>query len=619
MIPRIVIPTTTRTLVPTITKAAKVKPIITKDITLALSKPLPIISIPPDGTKGKKIPIVALAHAVPAIPIKVSLCAPKVIQPSDPAPNPYPILDTLVDGAGKPITLDPSQLHALELAISGQDFSIIGKAGTGKSTLVQAISLIWLDTHPWTWIEYRIKGQGKHDTAPSIAVVAYTNQAADNIRGKLCSHPLLATKFGLNVTTVHNLLEYTVEYLVDEEGNTKRRYYPQKDKDNKLAITHLVLEEASMLGVGDLSLWQQLFDALPNGVQIMLLGDINQLPPVIGKSILAYALQQIPVAELQTVHRTALDSPIIRQALNCLEGKPIIADYNQVTKQGVRVFNGKQKIKVCHDRFELGFAGMIKNLIRAREYDPMTDMILSPFFKPNKSGVSACNLAKIIATIVAHQAGKEVHEIKAGFTTKYLSIGDRVFIDKVEGIVTRIENNIGYTGKLPRPASTGMDYDGNMVATATDDTSDFGEYNYTTMDIDTMLEAKEEKKRSASHIVTIRDKNTDAEYKCSTLGDFSTLYLGYALSIHKAQGSEWPNVIVVLHDSNAVQLYRESLYTAITRARYRLDIMAQGHVLAKAQANQRIKGNSLAAKIEYFNGGYLDQIVDISKPKKSEE
>lgn len=554
-----------------------------------------------------------------AKPISVSLTSlPPLI--------PYPELGSLVDASGKPIKLDTSQILALKLAIQGVDFSIIGKAGTGKSTLMQAISLLWLSRHTWDWIEYRIKGEGRYELAPSIAIVAYTNKAADNIRNKLMSHPTIAEKFGYNVTTVHTLLEYVVEYTINDEGVTKRRDYPKKDKDNKLAITHLVLEEASMLGVGPVSLWQQLFDALPDGVQILLLGDINQLPPVIGKSILAYALQQIPVAELTKVHRTALDNPIIRQALSCLEGKKIQQDYHG--GQGVRVFHGKQKIKVATANFEVSFSRLVAKMIAAGEFDPYEDMILSPFFKDNDNAVSAKNLAKAVATIISQKEHREVYEIIVGFITMYLAVGDRVFMDKIEGIVTKIEINSMYTGKLPRTASRNMDYSGRIIgnrgAIETEAAGeDFMEYDYSAVDIDAMLSSdnEDEKKRSASHIVYIRPKRflqgeDRADHICSSVGDFASLTLGYALSVHKAQGSEWPNVIVALHDSNAILLFRELIYTAMTRARNRLDIMAQEHVLDKAVATQRIKGNTLAAKIEYFNGGYLDQIVDISKPAK---
>jgi exodeoxyribonuclease V alpha subunit len=43
--------------------------------------------------------------------------------------------------------------------------------------------------------------------------------------------------------------------------------------------------------------------------------------------------------------------------------------------------------------------------------------------------------------------------------------------------------------------------------------------------------------------------------------------LGYALTVHKAQGSEFPVVLVVVHDSHAYAHHRNWLYTAVTRGR----------------------------------------------------
>jgi superfamily I DNA/RNA helicase len=382
-----------------------------------------------------------------------------------------------------------------------------------------------------------------------------------------------------------------------------------------------------MVGVGENSLWKQQYVALQKGTQIIMLGDINQLPPVIGKSVLSYALQQLPVVELNTVHRCALDNPIIRQAHNCLSGKPISEDYNKELRQGVRIFNGNSKIKYSVAYFEIALERLLERMIQAEEYNPMEDMILSPYFKLSKNAISAQNIARIVASIIARREQKEVYEIIAGYQTLYLSVGDRVYLDKIEGIVTKIEYNSIYTGKIPKKQSTNMDYCGQIVSNGTKakEEEELGEeFNFTALDIERMLdssdEAEEEKKRSASHIVHIKPRTFLSEedepvntqdHTCSSVGDYASLTLGYALSVHKAQGSEWPNVILALHDSNAQLLFRELLYTGMTRARNRLDILAQAPILEKAQLNQRIKGDSLEAKIEFFNGGYLDQKVEI--------
>jgi exodeoxyribonuclease V alpha subunit len=58
--------------------------------------------------------------------------------------------------------------------------------------------------------------------------------------------------------------------------------------------------------------------------------------------------------------------------------------------------------------------------------------------------------------------------------------------------------------------------------------------------------------------------------------DWSQLQLAYAITSHRAQGSEWPNVVIVLSQSHYMMLQRNLLYTALTRARRRAAIVVSG-------------------------------------------
>ena len=567
---------------------------------------------------------------------KITLDSPLPVPPPH---IPKQLVEGIVDQSGAPIFLDESQEQGIHTFRDRISFSILGKAGTGKTTSVQAIALDFLAHHdcsdPSNLVSYRIKGsQGERAIAPSMAVIAFTNRAANNIRNKLCAHPVVAEYFGPNVTTAHNLLEYSVEFYQDPEtGDTKRRYYPIRDATNRLTISHLIIEEATLIGVGDKSIWQQLFNALPPGVQLIFLGDINQLPPVIGKSILNYAVQSIPIVELTQVHRQALENPIIRQALNCIEGRPIVEDYISATGQGVRIFHGKSKIKLPAIRFEFQLNRLIRKLIEADQFDPTKDIILCPYNKPNmvkakakkeNYKLTAQDIAKGVATYLAHKAGSTVYEIKVGYMTLYLRVGDKVFIDKEEGIVTEIRSNMNYYGKMPRAASKDLNYNGHYInefasARVTQETGETGadpfedEYDYSNFSLDADVDDTEDdsRKRATSHIIEITLDGSQELKVLAQAGQFSDFQLGYALSVHKAQGSEWDRVILALHDTNSTLLFRELLYTAMTRPRIRLDIVCQSHILEKARKNQRIKGKTLEDKIEFFNGGYLDQEVDI--------
>jgi exodeoxyribonuclease V alpha subunit len=71
--------------------------------------------------------------------------------------------------------------------------------------------------------------------------------------------------------------------------------------------------------------------------------------------------------------------------------------------------------------------------------------------------------------------------------------------------------------------------------------------------------------------------------------DLDELVLGYACSIHKSQGSEYPAVVIPIHTQHYVMLQRNLLYTAITRARKLVVLVGSRRALAIAVKNNRIE------------------------------
>ena len=536
----------------------------------------------------------------------------------------FSLSDHIYDRHGQPINLDPEQISAVELVMQGKSCVITGNAGTGKTTTSQAIFLALLEHHASQLreVSYRIvRSAGDRWEGTSIACVAASNKAVKNMRRKVLSHPRLKEILGegLNITTVHNLLEYKRSEVYNEEKQkVSMVFIPGRTAANPLEITHLIVEEASMLGAGAGTLWEKLWDALPPSIQIIFLGDICQIPPVGGKPILSYALQSLPVVELKTIHRQALENPIIRQAYNCLKGEPIKTDESSNGEEGVVILTGSQtKISVHKMKSMLNVS--LPKFIDMGRYDPYEDMILCPFNVSGKGQLGTEWINAVVANHVAKKEGRHVYEIRTGFNSIYLSIGDRVLVNKVEGVVTAIYSNRSYIGRIPRPPSLTMDYFGTDSSHLDDlpDIEDIG-MSYEALSLDDIQEEqqsggeKEEKGRAASHTVLVQ-LDDDTEVSLNSSGHFhpQAFSLGYAISIHKAQGSEWPRVLLILHDTHQQMLYRELLYTAMTRAEKQLIILAQEHILRKAAQNPRIKGASLKDKIEFFNSGYLDQKVGL--------
>ena len=62
-----------------------------------------------------------------------------------------------------------------------------------------------------------------------------------------------------------------------------------------------------------------------------------------------------------------------------------------------------------------------------------------------------------------------------------------------------------------------------------------------------------------------------------------------------------------MHKDHSINLSREWLYTTVTRAREQCVIIAKEHLINAVIKRQRLKGNTLAEKIEYFNAGLLNK------------
>lgn len=499
------------------------------------------------------------------------------------------------------IQLNEKQLAAKDLAFQGKSFALIGAAGTGKTTAQREIAKSLILQNKLSTHTFKVQGTGITWTGPSIAFVAYTRVASGNLKRAIHKDPALEEVLLHNVTTIHNLLEYEPEFYYDDiEEKDKFRFTPRRNAFNPLDITHLVIEEASMVGVGTNDVWMKLFDALRPDVQIIFIGDINQLPPVFGASILNYALVQLPVIELTTVYRQKDGSTILDNAHKILAGKTDLVYDRQFTLiEGGTIQHGQTKLaQSLRPTFE--------KWMDAGGYDPEEDIILSPW---NKQELGTDNMNDIIAQMLGVKREAVVHQILAGRNTKYLAIGDKVLYNKQVGYITKIVHNGSYFGKAPLPASSKLTRFGTMtgVDNSEIDDTDFT-LEYSGLNIEEMLEDKGEAVRAASHIVTL-EMETGIEQELKSAGDFApaTFSLGYALTVHKAQGCEWRKVFLILHKDHSISAYRELFYTAITRARENVVIIAKKFMVDKCINTQRIKGNSLHEKIEWFNSGLMNQ------------
>ena len=503
---------------------------------------------------------------------------------------------TSVGMRGEVITLNEKQLEFVKLAASGKSCILIGAAGCGKTTSMRAVATALVQSGNLPILH---NSDHKYLTSgvPGIVFCAYTRRATANLRRNL------PDDLKANCITIHKLLEYEPTYntVVDPEtGNEKTvmSFEPARNSYNPLSsdIRVVVFEESSMIGV---DLYKEVIDALPHSVQFIFLGDIQQLPPVFGAAILGYKMLELPTVELTEVYRQALESPIIRLAHRILNGTTILPQELEDWKIPNQLTLHPWKKKLHPDIACLTFAKFITQAYAHGAYNPDEDIILIPF---NKSfGTDETN--KHIANHIARKKGKVTYEVIAGFNKHYFSVGDKVLVDKEDAIITRIEPNPSYTGAIPQHPSAFLDYWGhnqNPQEHKSEAEMDEDAVDFLLSQVST--DGGEDRVRQSSHIIYLRRYDSEYEFEVNTASGINSMSLGYAITVHKSQGSEWRKVFLIFHQSHATMLQRELLYTGVTRAKEELYVICEPETFVKGINSQRIKGNTLAEKCEYFKG-----------------
>ena len=514
---------------------------------------------------------------------------------------------------GEAITYNSEQQHFIDLASSGANCVLIGAAGSGKTTCTQGAISKLISSGRIPILDHEGHMHLSSGT-PGIITIAYTRRAVNNIK------KVLPEDLKPNCITAHKLLEYMPVYdeVWDEENGKYKKtmqFLPSRNASNPLpsSIHTIVVEESSMLS---LDLYAQIIDALSHSVQWIFIGDIQQLPPVFGPAILGYKMLEYQVIELTHIYRQALESPIIALAHKILSGKPIVGStYPDYKREGQLTLHPWKK-KLTAEHGLLTAAAFLKQAYDSSIYNPEEDMILIPY---NKSfGTEELN--KHLANHIAKKYQRETYEVIAGFNKHYYSVSDRVLYDKEDAEILTIEPNPAYGGVRYQAESATLDYWGHNPNFAEDNSkSRVGFHGLDTddEDIDALLEAvaisddDEDRTTAASHRITLRLIDSDSSITIDRSAEINKLLHSYALTVHKAQGSEWNKVFLLFHHSHATMLQRELLYTAVTRARKELYVICEKETFTKGIISQRIKGDTLEEKAEFFKGKISEKERDL--------
>jgi ATP-dependent exoDNAse (exonuclease V) alpha subunit len=522
------------------------------------------------------------------------------------------------DAKAKNIILDDSQRAAFLGVMKNQCCCLIGPAGSGKTTL-EKIIVSQLAQKAGAIV---LNGNQDKETkkSPGIAVAAFTGRAAQQ------SRKAIGSEWDIPVRTMHSLLGYMP---VDEEidaldpitGNlyrkVVRRFRPTYNEACKLPYNVYIIDEAPMMPV---SLFNEFVDAIHPQSRIILVGDIHQLPPVMDKSVLGYALQKWPVFELTKIHRQAEGNAIIKNAHNILNGFSLQKASNVHLLEAPSDCGGS-----------LNFSAYIKKVaVRLKEmghFDPYRDAMIVANSKPdivtsthalNEYFMSVFNPEKKVDGIIVN---KRI-AIHTGTQKVYFAVGDKVMNIQnnnshnppiTNGMMGIVES-INFNGKYDLSRA-----DEEVISADDMDEEDGDIINAVSLDlesvpleIDNIMERQKSEKektkskedegrdqRQASHIMTIKFE-TGQTIECSTSGDYRRVEFGYVITCHKSQGGEYPTVIICLHSANGTLLSREWLYTAFTRARENVFVLYNKQGLARALKNQKVKGNTLQEKLRNY-------------------
>lgn len=511
------------------------------------------------------------------------------------------------------IPYNAQQLEAIALAGEGKGFCLVGAAGTGKTTTIMQVVASALETLG----------------ASAIAVCAFTRRAVRNTRKACRKIPdeRTAARAVERCSTIHALLKFApvdYEYITKDGGvRTTSRFEPQYRETNPLTELRLVIiDEASMVG---LDLWKQLLEACPNAVFVFI-GDLNQLKPVFGLPVFGYKMQELPVVELTQVYRQALESPIVRfQYDYTLRGRtPSDRQLEEVGAAGAGLsFQFLTKHREPGEQCRV-FATYLKKEYEAGRYQPVKHAVLIPNRKlRGTSGnelFSTEGTNRWVAQWIGEERGAVVHHVRAGVRELFLAVGDYVVFGAEDYFIESVSNNRKYTGRPCMEPSVDLTrlgwYKGRGNAQHLSEEEDFGAL--------LALAGSEGESNACSHMVMLVPANgadsleaalaasdTNSQpLALTSIGDFneSKFNLGYCISVHQAQGSEWEKVYFVLTHHARNLRTRELLYTGMTRAAKELVVVcspssksgAMDSSVAKAIESQMMPGIGWRNKVKYF-------------------
>ncbi|HEX2686217.1 MAG TPA: ATP-dependent RecD-like DNA helicase [Kofleriaceae bacterium] len=386
-------------------------------------------------------------------------------------------------------TLADQQRRAALAALVDKCTVITGGPGVGKTTIVKAIVHLAKLVHR------------------QVALTAPTGRAAKR----------LGEATVMEAMTIHRLLEFQ-----PHAGGF------QRDRENPLDADLVVVDEASMV---DAQLFSALIAAVRPAAQLVLVGDIDQLPSVGAGSVLSDVIDSdaATVIRLTEIFRQAQASKIVVSAHAINRGEvPVLdapggpgaamADFYFFARDDPEAARATI-VELVAERIPKGFG-----------FEAVTDIqVLAPMHR-GELGTSALNRA--LQDRLNPAAGAP--ELTRG--ERVFRRGDKVMQLRNDYDKSVFNGDIGVISAIDREEGVlRVEFDGRAVS-------------YERAELDQLVHA-------------------------------------YAVSIHKSQGSEYPAVVIPLVTQHYMMLQRSLLYTAVTRGKKLVVIVGSKRAVALAVRN----------------------------------
>lgn len=476
------------------------------------------------------------------------------------------------EGVSGKLKLDSEQQAAVYTALNGRISIISGRPGSGKTSIVASI--------------LRVLARVGNPPLQAIALAAPTGRAADRMRQSVAAHlaaigtPDEADRrlagTDLTAATLHRLLGYS-------PGQDRFRY----DEHNPLSEQLVIVDECSMI---DLAMIDRLLRALKPGTRLVLLGDADQLPPIETGAVLRALCHSERVAKqgrvivLKQSYRAREDDQAGRSILAAAENvnagmipaavmrKDISALEFSAVEQ--LFFENEAQVIEFYDRWWELFNSTLPDLEERLAETYMADY--SSFSEQTAAQLRVLmehyERFRILCVTRVAAGGTGSEAVNAWFQQRWSE--RQPLVDKA------VENAYRHIGEPVMV--THNDYKRQL-------------FNGDSGLVLKVKAAAEPGHQAAEPMAVFRRGDSYVAYPLSLLR--GSLEPAWAATVHRAQGSEYDHVAILLPAVQLRPLTRELLYTAITRARRSVLIVGSEAVLRSGVEHRLERDSGLGERL----------------------